>query len=103
MTQVEMQDKQKQKTVKVTVFYLPAPEAFEKRYEPDTLMSTVRTEAMAQFGVQDYTDRDQHEFFLELDGGRVEDYSVTLRALLRERSKKKAEFDLVEQVTAGGV
>lgn len=102
MAKVETQDHKKEKTVKVTVSYLPAPEAFEKRYEPDTLMSTVRTEAMAHFGVQNYTDRDQHEFFLELDGGRITDYSVTLAGLLGEKPKK-AEFDLVEQVTAGGV
>jgi hypothetical protein len=64
-------------------------------------MSTVRTEAMAHFNVENYTDRDQHEFFLELEGGRITDYSVTLESLLGEKPKK-AEFDLVEQVTAGG-
>lgn len=102
MAQVETRDRSKEKTVKVTVFYLPAPEAFEERYEPDALMSTVRTDAMVHFGVQNYTDRDQHEFFLELDGGRITDYSVTLGSLLGDKPKN-VEFDLVEQVTAGGV
>ena len=102
MAEVEMQHKSKEKTVKLTVSYLPAPEAFEERYELDALMSAVRTDAMAYFGVQNYTDRDQHEFFLELDGTRITDYSVTLGSLVDDKPKK-VEFDLVEQVTAGGV
>jgi hypothetical protein len=104
MSQVHEQKKQKEKekTVKVEVSYLPAPEEFEKRYEPETPLSSVRTEAMEHFGVQDYTDRDTHEFFLELAGTRVTDYTVTLEGLVRKKPKK-VEFDLVEQVTAGGV
>jgi hypothetical protein len=101
MSQVHEQDKQKEKTVKVEVSYLPAPEEFEQRYEPETPLATVRTEAMEHFGVQNYTDRDTHEFFLELDGTRVTDYTVTLEGLLGKKPKK-VEFDLVEQVTAGG-
>jgi hypothetical protein len=101
MSQVQEQGKQKAKTVKVVVAYLPAAETFSKRYEEDTLMSMVRTEVMAHFGVQDHTDRDQHEFFLELDGVRITDYSVTLGSLLGNEPKK-ADFGLVEQVTAGG-
>jgi hypothetical protein len=102
MSQVQEQDKQKEKTVKVEVSYLPATHDFEKRYARDTALSTVRTEAMAHFGVQNFTDRDTHEFFLELNGGRITDYSVTLEGLLGDRAKK-AEFALVEQVTAGGI
>lgn len=102
MTQVETHDEKKEKTVKVTVSYLPATEDFEKRYEPTSTLETVRSEAMAHFNVQNYTDRDTHEFFLELDGGRITDYSVMLAGLLGEKPKK-VEFDLVEQVTAGGV
>lgn len=101
MIQASTQDRQREKTVKVTVSYLPAPDPFEKRYERETLLSTVRGDAMAHFDVQNYTDRDQHEFFLELDGVRITDYSVNLASLLVENAKK-AEFDLVEQVTAGG-
>ncbi|MGH3070801.1 MAG: hypothetical protein ACRDNB_00860 [Gaiellaceae bacterium] len=101
MSQVHEQDKQKEKTVKVEVSYLPATEEFEERYEREAPLSTVRTEAMEHFGVQNYTDRDTHEFFLELDGTRITDYSVTLEGLLGKKPKK-AEFDLVEQVTAGG-
>lgn len=100
MSQVHEQDKLKEKTVKVEVSYLPATDEFEKRYEPDAPLSAVRTEAMAHFGVQNYTDRDTHEFFLELNGGRITDYSVTLEGLLGDK-RKKAEFALVEQVTAG--
>jgi len=47
MSQVQEQDKQKEKTVKVEVSYLPATHDFEKRYARDTALSTVRTEAMA--------------------------------------------------------
>lgn len=101
MTQVKTQREKREKTFKVTVGYLPATTPFEKRYDSDTQMSIVRTESMAHFGVQNHTDRDTHEFFLELDGDRITDYSVTLEGLLGKKPKK-AEFDLVEQVTAGG-
>lgn len=100
MAQVTEQKKPKAKTVKVEVSYLPAPKAFEERYSEETALSVVRTESMAFFGVENYTDRDQHEFFLEHDGTRITDYSVTLEALLGKA--RKGEFDLVEQVTAGG-
>lgn len=101
MSQVTEQHKPKAKTVKVEVNYLPAPRTFEKRYSDETALSVVRTESMAFFEVENYTDRDQHEFFLELDGTRITDYSVTLEVLLGKKARK-GEFDLVEQVTAGG-
>ncbi len=56
---------------------------------------------MAFFNVADYTDRDRHEFHLEFEGNRV-DYNLTLAQFLGEH-RKGVHFDLVEQVTAGGV
>jgi hypothetical protein len=111
MSQIE---KTKSKTdVDTRVAYLPAPEPFTKDYPPETTLATVRVEAMSYFGVQDYNDRDRHEFQLEHDGQRV-DYSQTVAALAdsskkhhgedddKDKKHKKLRLDLVEQVTAGG-
>jgi hypothetical protein len=92
----------KVREVKATVSYLPATKPFRQEYAPDTPLQTVRSEAMAYFGVQDYTDRDQHQFFLEFEGNRVTDYALSLAALLDEK-KKAIKLELVEQVTAGGL
>jgi len=62
---------------------------------------------MSFFGVQNYTDRDVHEFHLEHKGQRV-DYSQTVGALAKpddgedQGKRQRLHLDLVEQVTAGG-
>lgn len=90
------------------VSYLPAAQPFKKDYPKETTLATVRVEAMSFFGVQDYTDRDVHEFHLEHDGHRV-DYAKTVGSLKHgdshDKSKpkrKRVRLDLVEQVRAGG-
>jgi hypothetical protein len=98
--------------VETSVAYLPAPKPFKKGYPEETLLETVRTDAMAHFGVQNYTDRDQHEFHLEHKGQRG-DYAQTVGSLADrdddedkdgkdKRKRRKLGLDLVEQVTAGG-
>ena len=90
-----------EKTVEVTVTYLPAEKPFHRAFPEDTTLAVVRTEAMQFFGVADFTDRDRHEFQLDADGNRV-DYNQTLAQFLGEH-RKGLHVDLVEQVTAGGV
>jgi hypothetical protein len=86
--------------VDVQVHYLPATQVFRKDYDDETLVATVRTDAMAFFGVQDHTDRDMHEFFLEFEGQRITNTSETLEQLFG-RDRRQAKFNLVEQITAG--
>lgn len=90
-----------QTIVETTVTYLPAEKPFHKGLPQGTTLGVVRTEAMAFFNVADYTDRDRHEFHLEFEGNRV-DYNLTLAQFLGEH-RMGVHFDLVEQVTAGGV
>jgi hypothetical protein len=104
-------ESKKKTDVETSVGYLPAPKAFKKGYPEETVLETVRTEAMAHFGVQNYTDRDQHEFHLEHKGQRI-DYTTTVGSLADrddddddgkdKRKRRKLRLDLVEQVTAGG-
>ena len=104
MSQIE--SKSKVETVDTKVGYLPASKPFRHDYDKATSLATVHTDAMTFFGVQDYTDRDAHEFHLEHNGQRV-DYSQTVGALAEPdggNGKKKHQhlhLDLVEQVTAG--
>lgn len=88
-------------TVETTVTYLPAEKPFHRSFPDDTTLGVVRSDAMAFFGVADYTDRNRHEFQLEFEGNRV-DYNLTLAQFLGEH-RKAVHFDLVEQVTAGGL
>jgi hypothetical protein len=90
-----------EKTIETKVGYLPAPKPYDHRYPLDTLMEAIRAGAMAHFGVENYTDRNTHEFFLEFEGQRITDYSQTLEAVVGGRHHEKADFELVEQVTAG--
>jgi hypothetical protein len=109
MSQME---KTKSKTgVDTEVAYLPSPKPFERDYPEATTLATVRSESMTHFGVQDYNDRDRHEFHLEHNGQRVDD-SATIGSLVehdggddgkgKDKEKHKhVRLDLVEQVTAG--
>jgi hypothetical protein len=86
--------------VEVTVSYLPSPNRFHRKYADETTVGTIRTDAMAFFGVTDHKDRDTHEFFLEFEGRRLTNLGETLKQLLGPR-RREAHFNLVEQVTQG--
>lgn len=86
--------------VEVTVEYLPATKPFRKEYSDSTTVGSVRTDAMAFFGVSDHRDRDTHQFFLEFNGKRLIDMAQTLGQLLGPH-RKGAHFNLVEQITPG--
>jgi len=90
-----------QKTIETKVGYLPAPKPFHHRYSSDTLMEAIREQAMAHFGVENHTDRNVHEFFLEFEGQRITNYGQTLEAVIGGKHHEKADFELVEQVTNG--
>jgi hypothetical protein len=86
--------------VRVTVIYLPATRAFHHGYPGTTTLGTVRTDAMNFFGVQDRTDRNKYEYFLEFEGRRLTNLSETLDTLLGPH-RRGAEFHLIEQITPG--
>lgn len=88
--------------VAVTVSYLPAPNPFRREFPDKTTIGTVRDDAMRFFGVNNHTDRDTHEFFLEFEGRRLTDMGETLERLLG-RDRREAHFNLVEQVTKGAM
>ena len=88
--------------VEVTVEYLPATKPFHRAYAETTTVGTVRTGAMAFFGVSDHRDRDTHQFFLEFNGRRLTDMAQTLQQLLGPH-RRAAHFNLVEQITPGCV
>lgn len=87
-------------SVEVTVEYLPAPKPFHKEYADSTTIGTIRTDAIAFFGVSDHRGRDTHQFFLEFNGKRLADMAQTLEQLLGPH-RKGAHFNLVEQITPG--
>ena len=97
MAQVEAATKQ---DVKVTVDYLPATEPFRGEFTRGTVLETVRTDAMSFFGVTDRTERDTYRYYLEHDGSRITDTSVTLGSVVGEHAHA-AHFNLVEEITPG--
>jgi hypothetical protein len=94
------QPKPAEQEVHVTVNYLPAPQPFHRAYAGTTTLGTVRTDAMNFFGVQDRTDRNRYEYFLEFEGRRLTNLSETLDTLLGPH-RRGAEFHLIEQITPG--
>lgn len=88
--------------VRVVVNYLPAPEPFRQTFNDETSLATVRADATAFFHVTDHKDRDQHEFFLEFDGRRLTNLNETLGQLLGPH-RREANFNLIEQITKGGL
>jgi hypothetical protein len=94
------QAKPAEQEVQVIVIYLPASQPFRHAYLGTTTLGTVRTDAMSFFGVQDRTDRNKYEYFLEFEGRRLTNLSETLDALLGPH-RRGAEFHLVEQITPG--
>lgn len=97
MAHAETKTKQ---TVKVTVDYLPASEAFRHEYTRETVLETIRSQAMAFFGVADRQERDTYKYYLEHDGHRITDTSVTLGSVVGEHAHA-AHFNLVEEITPG--
>lgn len=97
MAQIEAATKQ---TVKVTVDYLPAAEAFHGEFTRETVLETIRSEAMSFFGVADRQERDTYRYYLEHDGRRITDTSVTLGSVVEEHAHA-AHFNLVEEITPG--
>src|SRR5262245_57747063 len=90
-----------EQNVQVTVEYLPASAPFHRTYARAAALESVRTDAMAFFGVRDHQDRDTHRFFLEFEGARVTNTSQTLDQLLGVH-RRGAHFNLIEEVVAGG-
>ena len=91
-----------EQVVQVTVNYLPATKPFHHSYPGTTTLATLRTDAMAFFGVRDRQERDKYEYFLEFQGGRATDTSQTLDQLLGPH-RRGAEFNLIEQITPGAL
>jgi len=100
MAQEAEQAVRQETSVDIHVHYLPAVHAFRRTYDDEALVATVRSDAMTFFGVQDRTDRNKHEFFLEFEGQRITNYNQTLEQLFG-RDRREANFNLVEQITAG--
>ena len=93
--------KPQHETVKVSVDYLPAAKPFKKDFEETATLETVRTEAMAHFGVRDRQERDTYHYWLHFDGQRINDTNQTLDQVLGK--KRNGKFDLVEEITPGSV
>jgi len=91
-----------EQAVQVTVNYLPAAKAFHQAYLGTTALVTVRTDAMAFFGVRDRQERDKYEYFLEFERSRITNLSQTLDQLLGPH-RRGAEFNLIEQITPGAL
>src|SRR5882724_10309790 len=89
-----------QENVHVTVDYLPATKPFVQAYPATTIVETVRTDAMAFFGVRDRQERDTYRYFLELSGSRLTNTEQTLEQILGSH-RRGAHFHLVEQITPG--
>jgi hypothetical protein len=86
--------------IEVKVEYLPSPAPFVRKYKDETVIETIRTDAMTFFGVKDYQDRNIHKFFLEFEGRVLENTSETLDQLLGPH-RRSAHFNLIERVTQG--
>jgi hypothetical protein len=99
---VEEQQRAAHENIHVTVDYLPATKPFERAYPGTTTVETVRTDAMAFFGVRDRQERDTYRYFLELGGSRLTNTQQTLEQLLGPH-RRGAHFNLVEQITPGTI
>jgi hypothetical protein len=89
-------------SIRAMVSYLPAAHPFRSSYAPNTIAETVRTEAMAFFGVRDRQERDTYHYFLELGGVRITDTNETLELLAAgHHHEDELHFNLVEEITPG--
>lgn len=87
MAQVETKTKQ---TVKVTVDYLPASEAFHGGHQRETVLEAIRSEAMAFFGVADRQERDTYRYYLEHGGHSDHGYQRDARLGRRRAHARRA-------------
>jgi hypothetical protein len=97
---IDAQPKAAEQEVRVTVVYVAATQPYRHPYPGTTTLGMVRTDAMKFFGVQDHTDRNKYEYFLEFEGKRITNLSETLDGLLGPH-RRGAEFHLIEQITPG--
>jgi len=97
---VEDQPRKAHDDIHVTVDYLPAAKPFGQAYGATTIVESVRTDAMAFFGVRDRQERDTYRYFLEFGGTRLTNTQETLEQLLGPH-RRGAHFNLVEQITPG--
>lgn len=88
-----------QHEIEVQVDYLPAAAPFHGRFTPETTVETVRTAAMAFFGVQDRQERDTYHYFLECAGTRITDTSQPISNFVEHGHQLHCH--LVEQITPG--
>jgi hypothetical protein len=88
--------------VDVTVEYVAATTPFRRKYPETTVVETVRTDAMAYFGVRDRVERNTYTYYLAFEGQRITNTSQTLQTLLGEH-RRGAKFNLIEEIKPGGV
>jgi hypothetical protein len=88
--------------IEVKVDYLPASAPFIRKYDDESVIETIRTDAMTFFGVKDFQDRNIHKFFLEFEGRVLEDTPQILKQLIGPH-RRSAHFNLIERVTQGGI
>ncbi len=101
--QAPAQEADRPQEFEVTVSYLPAAAPYHHRDAGYTILETVRTAAMAFFGVADRQERDTYRYFLEFSGARITDTSPTLAQFSEAHHHHGHElhFNLVEEITPG--
>jgi hypothetical protein len=91
-----------QADIETTVSYLPAAHPYKHDFARETVLETVRTDAMAFFGVHDRQERDTYRYFLEFHGEKITDTGQTLERFLTEHHLgHEVHFNLVEEITPG--
>lgn len=86
--------------VHVTVNYLPAAAPYKEEHQHETVLETIRAQAMGFFGVQDRQERDTYRYYLEFEGQRLANANQTLGELIGEK-RRGAHFNLIEEITPG--
>ncbi|MGH8930018.1 MAG: hypothetical protein ACRDZO_05120 [Egibacteraceae bacterium] len=99
--QTETRRSARPREIQVKVDYLPAAAPFHDRFAPDATAESVRTAAMAFFGVQDRQERDTYQYFLECGGNRITDTGQPISHLVEHGHQLHCH--LVEQITPGAV
>lgn len=100
--QQEQTHDQEHGEVDIKVDYLPATEDFRNDYQRQTILETIRAEAMRFFDVEDRTvGRDTYSYYLAHDGQRIHNTQVSLGQIIGEHARH-ATFSLIEEITTGG-
>jgi hypothetical protein len=100
--QQEQAHNQEHEEVDVKVDYLPAAEDFRNNYQRETILETIRADAMRFFHVEDRTvGRDTYSYYLAHDGQRIQNTQVTLSQVIGQHARH-ANFSLIEEITTGG-